>query len=280
MTLKPWVELYGGFKGNERTRQERDFVLNKTILSGENQAYHVVTGVTNALLDGFIVTGGSADGDGETQKSGGGLRNLGANTVVVNCTFTDNYAIYGGAISNGASSAVTVSHCVFTNNRATRGGAIYSNDSMLTLTNSVFYQNRSTLHGGALYNWLTSPIILNTTIVANESSANGAGMCNYETSKPLLTNSIVWGNTAGGENPQIHNGNDCETFISYSDIEGGDGSGTNIAQDPLFQDLAGGDLRLTEESPCIGKADASRAPETDVENKLRDTAPDMGAYEY
>ena len=57
--LRPGLKLYGGFVGTETRLSQRNWVVNKTILEG-NGAYHVVTGATGAVLDGFIVTGGNA----------------------------------------------------------------------------------------------------------------------------------------------------------------------------------------------------------------------------
>jgi hypothetical protein len=62
--LKSGVALYGGFLGTEGTRDERDWRMHETVLSGDidddgtisNNSYHVVTGSDTdqtAILDGY-----------------------------------------------------------------------------------------------------------------------------------------------------------------------------------------------------------------------------------
>ena len=63
------IDVYGGFDGTETTLGERDPDLHETILSGDiatgassDNSFHVVIGASDAVLDGFTVTGGNADG--------------------------------------------------------------------------------------------------------------------------------------------------------------------------------------------------------------------------
>src|SRR5690606_37344049 len=71
-TLQSGVALYGGFDGTETDRDERDWVANLSVLSGDvgvqgdstDNAYHVVTagGVdATAVLDGLTVQHGQAN---------------------------------------------------------------------------------------------------------------------------------------------------------------------------------------------------------------------------
>ena len=68
--------------------------------------------------------------------------------------------------------------------------------------------------------------------------------------------------------------------MSYSDIEGGWTGTGNIDADPLFVDATSGDYRLGVGSPCIDKGTSAGAPDTDIDGTPRDSAPDMGAYEW
>jgi len=61
------VEIYGGFAGDETSRDGRDFIRNKTYLSGDideqgdNDSFGVVYagwGIDNSVLDGFVITKG------------------------------------------------------------------------------------------------------------------------------------------------------------------------------------------------------------------------------
>jgi trimeric autotransporter adhesin len=79
--LKNGVTIYGGFDGSEAARDNRDWIANPTILSGDllgndndnvahdeptraENSYHVVVGSNTdntAVLDGFTIAGGNAN---------------------------------------------------------------------------------------------------------------------------------------------------------------------------------------------------------------------------
>jgi hypothetical protein len=73
--LKQGLALYGGFKGDETARDQRDWQVNETVLSGdlgsplgrEGNSYHVVVGAVGAVLDGFTVTGATPTGRASTR---------------------------------------------------------------------------------------------------------------------------------------------------------------------------------------------------------------------
>ena len=58
------------------------------------------------------------------------------------------------------------------------------------------------------------------------------------------------------------------------------GTGGNTSADPGFVDLAGGDYHLTAGSPAINAGTTIAAPTDDFDGALRDSAPDIGAFEY
>ncbi len=87
-TLLNGVVLYGGFDGTETSAQERAGLFEQTILSGDlnsddagwsnraDNSFNVLVGSltdNTAILDGFTVTGGQADGVEEQERHGGGL---------------------------------------------------------------------------------------------------------------------------------------------------------------------------------------------------------------
>jgi hypothetical protein len=89
--------VYGGFEGGEALLEERDFVANPTVLSGDlgalgvidDNALHVVIGADGARLDGFEVTGGYAR-DPSAGSDGAGLRVTEGSMTVANCRFSAN----------------------------------------------------------------------------------------------------------------------------------------------------------------------------------------------
>jgi len=125
----------------------------------------------------------------------------------------------------------------------------------------------------------SSPDITNNTITSNGSY----GIYCSDSSSPDITNTIIWGNTT----PQINVVSGSPT-VSYSCVQDGYGSGTNIIDsDPQFTDADNGDYSLRGNSPCVnaGKPDTSglNLPLTDLAGNARiynDERIDIGAYEY
>lgn len=104
--LKNGVAIYGGFAGTETSRNQRNPRVNQTILSGDidqndintdgnfiaetpadiqgSNAYHAVnSGSTNstAILDGFAITAGQANGSGSRGNGGGIVSYAGSPTL-------------------------------------------------------------------------------------------------------------------------------------------------------------------------------------------------------
>jgi hypothetical protein len=108
--MKNGVKIYGGFPDNGYPYMtERDPNMYETILSGDigvpdnpnDNCYHVFyhPSGTNldetAILDGFTINGGNADGP-YPHYWGGGMYNYYSNPTVINCTFRGNSAWLGG----------------------------------------------------------------------------------------------------------------------------------------------------------------------------------------
>ena len=60
---------------------------------------HLNTPTAIAVLDGFTVTGGRADGSVD-YSYGGGMFNYRSSPVVQNVVFANNYAVWGGGMAN------------------------------------------------------------------------------------------------------------------------------------------------------------------------------------
>ncbi len=102
--LKSGVAIYGGFAGTESARSDRDPAANLTILSGEivdediitDNSYHVVFGdglTASAVLDGFFITAGNANGT-TPDDSGGGMFLTASSPTLTDITFSANAAIW------------------------------------------------------------------------------------------------------------------------------------------------------------------------------------------
>ncbi|MCB9297750.1 MAG: T9SS type A sorting domain-containing protein [Lewinellaceae bacterium] len=309
------IRIYGGFAGGETTLSERGWGANPTILSGDigvaddnsDNSYHVLHLFrlpSTATLDGFIVSGGNADG-ASTAGFGGGIYNNGinngnrSNPTIANCAFVGNHANSGGAVFNDGSLGGTSNpgfvSCSFSGNTAGAGGAVYNSGAFgtcnATYTNCTFFGN-SADNGGALYNdgfgGIGNPVFTNCSFSGN-SAMNGGAANNYGqngASNPTFVNCILWGNTSPNGNSLFNNL--ASSQLSYTLLEeaacpagAACGSGMIFNQDPLFTDQAAGNLHLEPCSPAIDAGTSDGAPTSDLEGNPRpaNAAYDLGAFE-
>ena len=147
------VALRGGYAGGaSATPDARDLRGTPTVLSGDlagddisgegrgvryDNAYHVVTAVGlvyPAVIDGFHIVSGFADGSGVEGRGGGMLVDQCAgNLTVSRCTLRDNYGQFGGAAMVYDSAGV-FSQCVVTGNRANMNPGVEVNGYRLGVT--------------------------------------------------------------------------------------------------------------------------------------------------
>jgi hypothetical protein len=175
--MREGVNIFGGFKGVESTREERSISENITTLSGEigasvasDNVYHVVLGANNSSLDGFTIVGGYADGaSGEDGSRGGAILASESSPNIINCIIRNNYALDGaGAYLNKGFSQVV--NCIFIDNKVRdNGGAIRSTtNSTPIIVNSLFVRNQSFI-GGAIFSESNLLKIKNVLFYRNEA---------------------------------------------------------------------------------------------------------------
>ena len=280
------MEMKGGYAGfNAPGPDARDLEANETILSGDlnrndgldfantsENSFHVVIGSgtdATAVLDGFTITGGNADGSDEKGNNsgggvyivlggptlsnctfrqnsasafGGGMHNGSGNPSLTGCTFTGNVARYGGGMSNREGATPALTNCTFRGNSGSyRSGGMYNWDSSNpTLVNCMFIANTAPVGGGVDNNW-SSPILINCAFIGNVAltgDEKGGGMFNQRgESPPVLVNCTFSGNAAG-RGGGICNQRSRTTLINCT-LSGNaairDGGG-------MYQDSAGGTL--------------------------------------
>lgn len=186
--LKEGVQLYGGFRGIENQRIQRNPKAYRTILSGDigdigndsDNCYHVLTGASETLLDGFIVSHGNANGVNDNAVGGGMLIPTGTqNLRLSDCTFENNTAISQGGAIFIQDGSMSVSNCTFYGNAAeTGGGALATRGNVqLTLSGTFFSANFSRSTGGAiLLNDDATVEIHSSNFLYNSSHANGGAL--------------------------------------------------------------------------------------------------------
>jgi predicted outer membrane repeat protein len=336
--LKTGVGVYGGFAGTETLRSQRDVAANPTILSGDlagddnanvdpneptraENAYHVVVGSgtdATAVLDGFTISGGNANGTSDPDYHGGGMLNQTGSPTLTDVTFSGNSASHGGGGLRNEASSPTLENVTFSGNSASGGGGMNNDGSSPTLTDVTFSGNLA-LGGGGMYNFDSSPMLTNVTFSGNVAAYRGGGMLNYA-SIPTLTNVAFSDNSANTEGGGIYNtinsspalvnviiansssGGDCvndgtstlDPASSHNLIKDGanacglanGANGNIIGSDPILGPLAdnGGATQthaLLAGSPAIDAGTNSGCPATDQRGVTRPQGSvcDIGAYE-
>lgn len=260
--MKNSVAVYGGFVGTEPPKfnlDKRNFTENETILNGRRligaplhrfyYSYHVLYHPeslqldSSAVLDGFTIRNGRANGDDE-HSYGGGIYIHGGSPTLRNLVFENNRADeHGGGlyVKEGAPHLVNVT---FSENSSDNGGggmALYESES--ELNNVVFINNNTSSSmetgGGGLMTLQNSNAVLtdvefieNMAGTDNEDPGYGGGMFNKDSS-PLLNrvtfynNTAVFHNTIGGYGGGLYNRNgnpelyDVEFTENYSGLAGG-----------------------------------------------------------
>jgi len=293
------VTLFGGFAGGEATPAERPpFGTAPSVLSGDlagndgagtlsDNSYHVIrTGSTNksAVIDGFTVRAGNANGSGNNNKGGGILCVGNVSPTVRNCHFKDNRSSFGGAAgycNGGAAPTFTdctfedgvggsfggafdiasgglirFERCSFLGNTASRAGALeVFNTTGVIVNNCLFTGNVATGSSGGGAVWVGSggnTKFKNCTIAGNSSTVNQVGgLRNQGATGTTVENCIIWGNTGPGGVQGPNNQVTASTNVTYTIVMGGFAGTGNLAGDPLFTNPFGGDFQLDGTSPGI-----------------------------
>ncbi|MHC4474860.1 MAG: right-handed parallel beta-helix repeat-containing protein [Planctomycetota bacterium] len=248
------VTLKGGYAGDgEPDPDARDIDSYETILSGDldgndvqvptsdllseptraENSYHVAYANdvnATAVLDGFTITAGNANGAAYPDNSAAGLRSSDSTLTLQNCTFVAN----SGSGSSGAMSRwdaldriaeisncnftgnwgtalagwdVALTNCQFNSNAGGGGGAFYSyGTSNNSLTDCVFNNNTSDSAGGGICTGGsdTNTTLSNCIFINNTAEYWGGGIYNCGTI--TLTNCTFIGNSTKTARPMFGNG--------------------------------------------------------------------------
>ena len=110
---------------------------------------------------------------------------------LINCTFINNTATFGGAINANNYATVNIINSIFISNNAYRyGGVIYAyNKVKLKIINSIFNNGQATRYGGAIACENSEMDIINSTFF-NDSSINDSGGAIYLINSRLNANKL------------------------------------------------------------------------------------------
>ena len=222
--MKNGAAVCGGYAGyGEPVPDERDPAAHVTTLDGEDAAYHVVVGADDAILDGFTVTGGLANGADDDGFGAGMFNDCVYGLKVTECTFSGNTAdSLGGGMRNHGS-FITVCDCAFIVNTSSwgDGGGIHNRNSLSILTSCAFWGN-SAVRGGGVANEYSSPPLTDCTFSGNTATLDGGGVYNWWYSWPTLSNCVFSGNTASSCGGGIHDDDLCASTVANCTFSGND----------------------------------------------------------
>ncbi len=225
------IKMYGGFIGTESSLTERDANQNTTIISGDinqddivgdtlnksDNAMHLLFLDTlvnnNTIIDGFTFRNGQADdqvGAGNTRRAGAILSY--GSPIIRNCTFTENYGYFAGAVyPRGTEASNTIiDQCKFDNNRGGFGASIYTvTTSNVQIINTEFTNNKADQNGGAIYSNAANTKITNCQFSGNETGPDDRGGAIYNTTSDLsIEDCLFLNNTATRTGGAIHSTTD------------------------------------------------------------------------
>ena len=227
------MDLYGGFAGTETSIENRDFMNNVTILSGDineddipgdfsqnrtDNTLHVLF-VRDAdksrsiTIDGITVQGGNTLNDGDLGfefRAGGGI--LSDNSLQVrNCNFNNNFARSGAGLLINDTVRLTaneISNCTFENNLGSAQGVAFVLVDSVMIANTTFKDNNSVR--GAFYPLNSRSVRIDNSTFDNNVNINGTGGGIFAIGNQYfeITNSTFKNNFATFQGGGIYNSQD------------------------------------------------------------------------
>ncbi|MEN8254846.1 MAG: right-handed parallel beta-helix repeat-containing protein, partial [Verrucomicrobiota bacterium] len=167
----------------------------------------------------------------------GGYGTASCSPTFTSCVFEGNQALDGGGgglyLAMNSLGTAHLDSCVFRSNAALMGGAAFISDGALTISQSTCAADTAGT-GSELYLNLGTPVIENTIVAFG---SGGRGVHCQGGAAPVLSGCDVYGNQGGD-------------WIAC--LYGQESVNDNFSLDPLFCDLAAGDLTLQfVSSPCL-----------------------------
>ena len=249
------VDIYGGFAGNETSRNQRNRIINEVIFEGDiddsgysstDYLIEAINFAQQTIVDGITIRAGAKAGI----KIDGGLLTIRNNKIIESQYFPDPGYEKGYGIECVNSSSANITDCLIKDNENSgiycdsssfvisdclicengnssyEGGGIYCFDSYSSVIESCIFRNNSACDGGGIFNYSCGPIITNCIFSDNAAVSSGGGIYNFDGSSPTLTNCTFsrnsTGNSGGGmynyeSSPDVTN---CIFWANYAEVSG------------------------------------------------------------
>ncbi len=182
------VALRGGYPGSgSEDPDARDPSAFVSVLSGDigvpgeisDNVFHVLrsfSGTTNAVVDGFTITGGNARNPSNSNGYGGGLvADTGASVFAFHCIFIGNRSLQeGGGVGFRNSSGGDVADCTFVGNVSEGvGGGVSTRSFQATFSRCRFIENSAGVRGGGLFGEVQIFTVSHCEFVGNSADMGG-----------------------------------------------------------------------------------------------------------
>ncbi len=243
--LRNGITLLGGYGGRLQPNPDlRDPSLFVSTLNGDigvvgpsnDNSHHVVAAINvdaTAVLDGFQIRAGVADGDFPFDR-GGGIYVSTASPTIVNCNInSNNSASNGGGVDVSSNSSPSFTNCILVSNVTTgNGGGLFSNGGTPLLQGCMFSNNSADVNGGGISNLSGVATVTNCTFEFNLAVISGGGFYNQNSASQVsgcdFHDNIVLNGTGtlndGGGAILIKNGNPTiKTSLFYNNTSSDDG---------------------------------------------------------
>lgn len=229
-------------------------------------------------------------------SSAGGAIQVNASGVTINnCTFKNNYARFGGAVTVNANQNTVIRNCLFKSNDAIEcaGALLLHLNSSAVVENCIFEDNycagstESYYGGGAIWSRQNTSKIVNCTFVNNNSPRAGDAFYTFSSPNTRIINSIFWGSDdqigrygTGAAYVNCAIQFSLPSIATNSFILSSDNSASN---GPNFSSTNGFGWSLKVISPCRDAGANSYTgitiPSADYEGNPTINNKDIGAYE-
>lgn len=289
VALRPFVHLYGGFRGDESDLTHRDWRANATIIDAQNRwsVIQIAAGHSANTVDGFTLINGKYGYDSD----GGGISCRTTSPVIRNNVIANCVGYRAGGIQCWSGSPLIVGNIITRTECRDYwgGGAVYAEtNASPVIDGNLIVDNSSTRRGGGVYADSTSVMaVTGNTIAYNRSTGDGAGV--YATTDCRIRNNTIAFNSSGIRGTlALVLGNNCVYGNIAYDYQGVDPGAGDVSEDPCFIDSANGDYHIRFDSACIDAGDNRYASPADSDGRQRpldgnvdgQAVVDIGIYEF